>query len=387
MVEGSTTSQPSMTLIPPAKPFFTQSDIDELKGHLERILKSGMLTLGEFTKELEGAFSSLVGVKHAIAVSSGTSALEIALRSHDLKEGDEVILPTNTFAATCAAVVFAGGRPVVTDVSLPALTLDSSVVESAITPRTKGVIAVHIGGIVCPDIEKIRELCYERGLFLIEDAAHAQGSRIGLKYAGSLGTAGCFSFYPTKVITTGEGGMITTDSDGLATTARILRDQGKETFNSNRIVRLGYNWRMPEFSAALGLVQLRRLNEFIEARNAIARIYDHNFGSAGLEYVATPRGHVNNYYKYTFFLPKSVDRDKFKTVCRDQGVAYGGEVYWPPLHLQPAFARFVDQRSHFDVAEEWGKRMVNPPMFSQMTREQAMRVVEVTLRVLSNLRS
>lgn len=376
-----------MNLIPPAKPFFTESDINELKGHLEKILTSGMLTLGEYTKELERRFASLVGVKHAVAVNSGTSALEIALRSHGLKEGDEVIVPTNTFGATCAAVVFAGGRPVITDVSLPAMTIDSGIIRDAITSKTRGIIPVHIGGIVCPDIENIRELCDERGLFLIEDAAHACGSKIGERFAGSFGSAGCFSFYPTKVLTSGEGGIVTTNNDELAETAMILRDQGKESFYSNRIVRLGYNWRMPEICAALGLTQLRRLQEFIASRNAIAKVYDRAFDRIGLQRVITPPNHVNNYYKYTFFLPKSVDRDRFKAMCREEGVAYGGEVYWPPLHLQPAFAEFIGKHAHFDVCEEWGRLMVNPPMFSQMTSAQAERVVEVTAKVLSNLKS
>jgi perosamine synthetase len=136
------------------------------------------------------------------------------------------------------------------------------------------------------------------------------------------------------VVTTGEGGMMTTDSDKLAATAMILRDQGKETYNSKRIVRLGYNWRMLGISAALGLVQLRRLHGFIEARNAIAKVCDHGLERAGLERVATPRGHVSNYYKCTFFFPKGVDRDRLKT-SREQDVAYSGQVYWPPLHLQP----------------------------------------------------
>lgn len=374
-------------IIPPAKPYFPRADIEEAKQHLDKILTSGSLTLGEYTKEFERQFAELVKVRRAIAVNSGTSALEIALRGHDIKDGDEVILPTNTFGATCAAVVFAGGKPKITDVSHDTMTICSEVVEKALTPRTKGVIAVHIGGLICPEIDGIRELCEERGLFLIEDAAHAHGSRINGKSAGSLGSAGCFSFYPTKVMTSGEGGMITTDSEELWSTAQILRDQGKESYNSNRIVRLGFNWRMSELCAMLGILQLRRLTEFIERRNSIARIYDAGFDAMGLERVITPANQVNNYYKYTFFLPKNVEREKFKTMCRERGVAYGGEVYWPPLHLQPAFRDLIDIHARFDTADERGKRMVNPPIFSQLTREQAERVVEVTREVLSNLRS
>jgi len=289
-------------MIPAAKPYFPRTDIEEMKKHLDRILTSGMLTLGEYTKNFERQFGDLVRVRRAIAVNSGTSALEIALRAHGLKQGDEVILPTNTFGATCAAAIFAGGKPVITDVSPSTLTIDTKSVERAITSKSRGVMAVHIGGLICPEVERIRELCDQRGLFLVEDAAHAHGSKIDGKSAGSLSSAGCFSFYPTKVVSSGEGGMITTDSEDLASTACILRDQGKESFSSNVIVKLGYNWRMPEICAALGVVQLRRLPEFIERRNAIARIYDAAFDAMGVKRVVTPGNQVNNYYKYTFFL-------------------------------------------------------------------------------------
>ena len=377
----------SSGLIPPAKPEFSRSDIEEMKGHLEKILTSGRLTLGEYTQDFERRFSQLVGVRHGIAVNSGTSALEIALRAHRLREGDEVIIPTNTFAATGAAVVFAGGKPVITDVAPYTMMLDSGIVKKAITARTKGVIAVHIGGLICPDIKAIKEICEEENLFLVEDAAHAHGSKIDSKPAGSLGSAGCFSFYPTKVITSGEGGMITTDDEEIASTARVLRDQGKENFSSSRIVELGYNWRMPEVCAALGVVQLRRLPEFIQKRNAIAKIFDAGFDAMRLERIATPPNQLNNYYKYTLFLPSHVDRDRFKTLSRERGVAFGGEVYWPPLHLQPAFRRYIDDKTRFDTAEDFGARMLNPPMFSEMTENQARRVLEVARDVLSGLRS
>jgi dTDP-4-amino-4,6-dideoxygalactose transaminase len=375
----------SSEIIPPVKPCFSTRDIEEMKGHLEKILTSGRLTLGDYTKDFEGKFAEFVGVRHAIAVNSGTSALEISLRCNNVKQGDEVILPTNTFAATGAAVVFAGATPVITDVSSSAMMLESDIVQRAITSRTRAVIVVHIGGLICPDIQSIKEVCDERNLILIEDAAHAHGSRINGKSAGSLGSAGCFSFYPTKVITSGEGGMITTDSDEIAEIARILRDQGKESFNSNRIIRLGYNWRMPEVCAALGAQQLQRLREFIENRNAIAKLYDAGLQSMGVTRLITPASQLNNYYKYVFFLPSGVDRDKFKAMCRERGVAYGGEVYWPPLDLQPAFSQFLDGRARFDVAHEWGARMVNPPMYSELTQQQAERVLQVTAKVLSEL--
>lgn len=373
-------------LIPPAKPYFPRADIEEMKVHLDKILTSGMLTLGQYTRDFERQFAANVNVKHAVAVNSGTSALEVALRAHGLKVGDEVIVPTNTFGATAAATVFAGGRPVITDVCRESLTLNLEIVKGAVTERTKGVMAVHIGGLICPEIESIREFCDESGLFLIEDAAHAHGSKIDGRHAGSLGSAGCFSFYPTKVMTSAEGGMITTDNEEVASVSRILRDQGKENFSSNRIVMIGYNWRMPEICAAMGILQLRRLPEFIERRNRIAKVYDGALDVLGIERIVTPPNELNNYYKYTFFLPRGVDRDNFRALCRKRGVAYGGEVYWPPLHLQPAYQEFLLEGARFKTADEWCSRMVNPPMFNQMTLEQAQRVVDVTQEVLSELK-
>jgi dTDP-4-amino-4,6-dideoxygalactose transaminase len=372
--------------IPPAKPYFPKSDIEEMKTHVEKILNSGMLTLGEYTRQFEQMFAASTKVKNAIAVNSGTSALEIALRTQKVRQGDEVIVPTNTFGATAAAVIFAGARPVITDINAKTLTVDASLVKSAITKRTKGVIAVHIGGLVCPEISEIQEICDDHGLFLIEDAAHAHGSKIGGRSAGSFGTAGAFSFYPTKVVTSGEGGIITTNSADVASIAAVLRDQGKENFSGNKIVMVGYNWRLPEISAALGILQLKRLQEFIANRNSIAKRYDGALDEIGIERIVTPPDVVNNYYKYTFFLPRGIDRDKFKAICRQRGVGYSGEVYWPPLHLQPAYQEFVSDKARFDAIEEWGRRMVNPPMFSQMTTEQVETVLQVTRGTLSELK-
>jgi len=374
-------------IIPSAKPYFPPSDIEELKQHLSTILTSGRLTLGNYTRDFENQFAKLVGVRYAIAVNSGTSALEIMLRAHGLKGADEVIVPTNTFSATAAAVIYARGKPVITDISPSTMTLDASKVRKAITRHTRGVIVVHIGGLICPEISSIYEICQDRDLFLLEDAAHAHGSRIKGKSAGSLGSAGCFSFYPTKIVTSGEGGMITTDNEELAETAKILRDQGKEDFSSNRVVSLGYNWRMPEICAAIGLVQLRRLPEFIQNRNSIARVYDAFLDELGIDHIVTPENQLNNYYKYTFFLPKKTDRDMFKERCRTLGVIFGGEVYWPPLHLQPVFGSFLSNVSKFEVADDLCSRMVNPPIFSQMTMEQAQRVCEVARSVMSDLGS
>jgi dTDP-4-amino-4,6-dideoxygalactose transaminase len=373
--------------IPPVKPYFPKEDIEEIKEHVAKILQSGMLTLHTYTKEFEDQFAKLCGVKHAIAVNSGTSALEIALRALKVKTGDEVLVPTNTFTATAATVIFAGAKPKLTDINSETLCIDVENVQKNLTSKTKAVIAVHIGGLICPEIEEIREICRERKIFLIEDAAHAHGSTINQKPAGSLGDAGCFSFYPTKVMTTGEGGMITTDNSEIAEKSRILRDQGKENFNSNIIVELGYNWRLPEISAAIGLTQLKRLPEIIEKRNVVAKYYDEALEKIdGIKPLKTPSNILNNYYKYVAFLDEDLDKEKLKEKLRAEGVKCSGEVYWPPLHLQPVYKRLLGTKEgDFPHAEDACKRMICLPLYAQMTIEDAKYVVEKLRKTMSEI--
>jgi perosamine synthetase len=364
--------------IPPMKLYFLPEDIDQIKVYVEKILASGMLTLGEYTQAFENKFGSFHGVKHSVAVNSGTSALEIALRCVDIGKGDEVLVPTNTFPATVASVVFSGGKPVLTDVNSKTLCVDVEEVEKRLTSKTKAIIVVHIAGLVCPEIRAIGEICEDRGISLIEDAAHAHGSKFNGQFAGSFGEAGCFSFYPTKVMTTGEGGMVTTNNDEVAAKARILRDQGKEDFASSKIVDLGYNWRMNEISAAMGLVQIARLPEIIEKRNKIADYYDQELiRFNGIKPLGKTQKAVHNYYKYVAILEEDIDRDAFKKSLRALGVRCGGEVYWPPVHLQPFYQRLLGTgKGDFPISEDVCKRMVALPIYSQMTMEEAKYVIQ-----------
>jgi dTDP-4-amino-4,6-dideoxygalactose transaminase len=367
-----------MKSIPPAKPYFPREDIESIKKNVDKILTSGMLTLHTYTSEFESLFSQVHKVRYSVAVNSGTAALDIALRCMKLNHMDEVLVPTNTFSATAAAVIFAGGKPVFTDINSETLCMSVEDVQEKITDKTKGIIVVHIGGLICPEIKAIKELCREHELFLIEDAAHAHGSKIDDEPAGSLGDAGAFSFYPTKVMTTGEGGIITTNDEEVAKKARILRDQGKESFASNIVIELGYNWRLDEISAAIGIIQLKRLNEIIMKRNLIARIYDQAFSRiSGIKPLKTPSNILNNYYKYIAIVDEGIDREKLKTKLRDKGVKCGGEVYWPPLHMQPVYQRLLGTKpGDFPKAEDVCRRMICPPIYTDMDVEDANYVVE-----------
>lgn len=371
--------------VPPVKPYFPAEDVRQIQDDVGKILNSGMLTLGEYTKRFENEFSKLSHTEYAIAVNSGTSALEIVLRSLKLKSTDEVLVPTNTFSASAASVVMAGGKPVLTDVNAESLCIDVTNVQKNLTKKTKAIMVVHIGGLVCPDIKAIKELCDDHHLNLVEDAAHAQGSAAHKQMAGSFGDAGCFSFYPTKVMTTGEGGVITTNREDLAKKALILRDQGKENFSSNIIVELGSNWRMNEISAAIGLTQLKRLPEFIKRRNEIAQYYDQKLAKlTGIHSVKTPANFLNNYYKYTVLLSSRVPRDAFKQKLREKGVRPSGEVYWPPLHMEPIYQQILGvKEGDFPVAEDVCRRMVCLPIYSQMTLDEAEFVTTRVQEVLS----
>lgn len=371
--------------IAPAKPYIPNEDMTALLSEFKKTLESGRLTLGPYGKRFEKAFSKYIGTQFAIAVSSGTSALEIVLRSLGLKEGNEVIVPTNTFIATPNAVLFAGGKPVFADVSPKTLCLEPESLMEKISQRTRGIITVHIGGIVCPHMKELREICKDHGLFLLEDAAHAHGSSLNGKKAGNLGDVACFSFYPTKIITAAEGGMITTHNKDLSEKAMVLRDQGKASFLENQIVELGYNWRMSELHAIIGLYQLKRLEEFIERRNKIAQKYDDGLRKIdGIEPLKIPQGIRSNYYKYIAFLAPEINRNELKERLKKHGVTLSGEVYDPPCHLQPLYKRLSGFKGgEYPNAEEIAKRHICLPLYSQMTDEEAQYVLESLKEALS----
>jgi dTDP-4-amino-4,6-dideoxygalactose transaminase len=241
---------------------------------------------------------------------------------------------------------------------------------------------VHIGGAISPEVEAIRRLCDARGLFLVEDAAHAHGSSLDGRPAGSFGDAGAFSFYPTKVMTTGEGGMIVSAQERIRDEAVIYRDQGKAGFLGGDHVRLGYAWRMSELHAAVGLVQLRRLDEFIKIRREVADQYDEGLARiGGITPLIPPPGSESNYYKYIAMLDPGVDRQELKATLRDEhGVSLSGEVYASPLHHQPVFTGLHE--GSLPVAEDVCSRHVCLPIHSDMSPEESAHVVTSLRAVL-----
>jgi dTDP-4-amino-4,6-dideoxygalactose transaminase len=368
--------------IPSTRPYFTEKDIKDISNEVCSILRSGRLILGPYTQKFEEEFRKYCGVKHAIAVSSCTSALEITLRYFNVKDR-EVIVPTNTFIATANAVIYAGGTPILIEMQPETLCLNPNDLFEKMTAKTKGVIVVHIAGLPCPDTEKIAVFCQEKGLFLIEDAAHAHGALLNGRRAGSLGDAGCFSFYPTKDMTTGTGGMITTDDDDLADYAISLRHHGVSKTvgvgkDPNIIANLGNDWLMDEISALLGLYQLKVLEDNIQLRNDVARKYGEALGKMeGVELFRVPGNIRHSYYKYPILLTKSIDKPKLVATMKNAYNVAIGSAYDPPCHLQPIYQQlFGFRRGMFPVAEDILGRTCSLPMYAQITDKEINYVLQ-----------
>lgn len=360
--------------IPAAKIVFPKEDRKAILKEVDEVLKSGRLTLGEKGKLFEENFKNLVKTRYAIAVNSGTASIEIPLRALNVK-GKSIIVPTNTFSATAAAAFSAGARVIFADIA-DDLNLSPESLEERIEKDTAGVILVHIGGNISKNYEKIKRICEDNKLFLFEDAAHAHGSMFKDKYAGNLGIAASFSFYPTKVITSGEGGMITTNNEEINKKSLILRDQGKESFYSGSIIELGYNWRMSELHSILGIYQLKRLEQFIKDRTIIAQIYDKELKNIPMiTLLSLDKDIKPNYYKYILFLDDCVDKNYFKKTMKEKyNISISGEVYNPPLHLQPAYGFMNHKKGDFPNAEKLCNRHICLPIYPGMTKKEALYV-------------
>ena len=363
------------TLVPQARPCIPEEDVAALLEDFAQILRSGRLTMGPYLERFEQEFATCVGTEHAVGMSSGTAPLEVALR-HWGVEGGEVVVPTNTFIASANAALLAGGRPVLCDIDPQTLSSGLPQIEARITAKTVAVVVVHIAGLIAPDIEDIRSYCRARGLFLLEDAAHAHGARADSRPAGSLGDAAGFSFFPTKPLTTGEGGVLSTDDEPLAAFARSFRTHGTAA-KGRALVRLGSNYRLPELSAALGLRQLARLSGFIAERNRLAARYRRVLSRLGLAHVLLPEfaDRVHAYYKFPVRLPAGRDRNLVVAALRDGWGIEAGSAYWPPCHLTPFYQRELGYGpGDFPVAEAVLAQVVTLPMFPGLRDEAVERV-------------
>ncbi len=370
---------------------------DEVRAVAE-VIRSGMLTMGSRTLEFERRFADYVHARHAVAVSSGTASLHLALEAAGIKPGDEVILPTTTFTATAQAVIYLGAKPVLSDIDPVTMNLDPGELRRRITTATRAVVPVHLGGNPC-EMREILEIARQRELRVIEDAAHALPSRYSGRLVGSISEFTCFSFYATKTLTTGEGGMITTESDDAASRMRLMRlhgiarPEGKQAVSDsswNYSVReAGYKYNFTDIQAAFGIVQLAKCDAMRDGRSRIAQRYSIAFGSIDALEVPSVRDNCeSSWHLYILRLRLdrlSADRDAFIDRMLQKGVACS--VHFIPLHLQDFYRRAYRYRAgDFPRAESEFRGCVSLPIYPDLSDEEVEYVIESVKQTVAELR-
>jgi perosamine synthetase len=369
------TSNPPLEL---SRPEILESDIQRVV----EVLRSGRLALGPRLEEFERAVAQRAGVACAVAVSSGTAALHLVVKALGLGPGDEVLVPSFTFAATVNALLYEGVRPVFAEVEDGTFNLDPADLDARITPRTRGILAVDAFGHPA-EWEALEDLASRRNLLLVDDCCEALGARYRDRPLGSFGRAGTFAFYPNKQITTGEGGMVVTDDPALARTVRSLANQGRGAMGAwLRHDLLGHNYRMSEVNAALGLGQMERLDAILQARDRVADLYAERL--AGLPGVRPPvvRPHVRvSRFVYVVTLEEGMDRDRVITRLEAQGVPARG--YFAPIHTQPYLRdRMGDLEGSLPRTEALARRTLALPFHNRLGAAQVDRVVKALERAL-----
>jgi perosamine synthetase len=348
-----------------------------------KVLESGVLThgigAGPKVTEFECMYRKFVKAKHAIALNSGTAALHSTLTAADVKRGDEVILPSFTFVATAEVVLFRGAKPVFVDINPDTYTISAENIEKAVTRKTKAIMPVDLYGMPA-DEKPIREIADKHGLKIIEDAAQAHGTTYLGKPIGSFADAACWSFYGSKNMTTGEGGMITTNDAAIAETTRSMRSHGeREKYMS---LTLGHNYHMPEMEAAIGCVQLKKLPRFVAKRRENARRLSKALEKTNkLKLPMEPKGFKSSWYLYTVRLKnsKSANRDRLVDKLNQAGI--GAFVYYAsPVHLMPYYRKFGKHR--LPVTEAVSKQVLSLPVHPGVTSKQIDFIGETVQRLL-----
>lgn len=370
-----------MRSIPLSAPDITRLEIDAVTD----VLQSPTLSIGPKLMEFEQACAKVANRAYGIGVNSGTSGLHLTMLAAGIKPGDEVITTPFSFVASANCILYVGAKPVFVDIDIKTLNLDIEKVQAAITPRTRAIVGVdvfgHPGGMA-----ELEQIAQKHELILIEDACEGFGGRSGDRPIGSFGRAGVFAFYPNKQITTGEGGMIVTDDDRFAEACRALRNQGREGMSWLAHQRLGYNYRMSEINAALGLAQVSRLDEILENRRRVAHQYMECLMTNRYLILPTLEEDDANMSWFVFVvrlndLFEPGDRDEIIKALRAEGI--GCNNYFPPIHLQPYMTEQLGHKvGDFPVCEYVAQRTIALPFFTRMTDAQVLRVCKTLDRVI-----
>jgi len=347
----------------------SQTVVDEVNEAMCRVISSADFILGQELERFEQEFATYCEAKYAVGLDSGISSLELALRAYDIGEGDEVITVSHTFIASVSCISFTGARPVFVDIRPDTYTMDASQIESAITPRTKAILPIHLYG-QAADMDAILTIARRHHLIVIEDACQAHGACYKGKRVGALGDVGCFSFYPAKNLGAyGDGGMLVTNNTEIAGKVRMLRNYGqREKYHH---IFLAYNRRLDTLHAAILRVKLKYLDSWNAARQRAARLYEallHDVNGVTTPEVAQERTHV--YHLYVIQHPQ---RDALMAHLREQNISTG--LHYPiPVHLQPCYASLGVPRGSLPVTEAIAPRLLSLPMYPEITREQVQHV-------------
>ena len=362
-----------------AKPYFDNEEIDAVS----RVIASGWVSQGPVVAEFEEIFAGYVGAKYAIAVTSCTTALHLALIASGIKPADEVIIPSLSFIATANSIIHAGATPVFADIDPNTCNIDVNAIEPLITNDTKAIMPVHQMGLPA-DIDSIREIADKYNLKIIEDAACAIGSEYKGKKIGGHGNIACFSFHPRKIITTGEGGMITTDDEGLASRLKRLRHHGMsvsdiERHNADRVIiesypEVGYNYRMTDIQAAIGIVQMKKLPEIIQKRLSIAERYNEAFAKIGCVRVpVVPYYAKHNYQSYWTEILRDapISRDELMERLLKKGIATRRGIM--AIHKEPCYTSY---NVSLPITELIASNSIILPLYPSMTNEEVEYVID-----------
>ncbi len=364
-------------------PDITLEEIEEVVG----VLRSGRLSLGPKLVAFEEALAEYTGKRFAVGVSSGTAALHVALLALGVGEGDEVITTPFSFVASANAALFVGAKPVFADIDRETWNVDAGRIEEAITGRTRAILPVHVFGLPC-DMDRVMEIAGRRKLVVVEDAAEALGAEAGGKKAGVMGDVGVFGFYPNKQVTTGEGGAVVTDSAEVAELVRSLRNQGRSDASEwLEHVRLGYNYRLDEMSAAVGLVQMRRIEELLGKRAKVAELYRERLKD--VEEIELPAGRRaglrRSWFVYVVRFARGIGRDEVRRSLEEVGVE--SRPYFPPIHLLPFYReRFGFEEGDFPIAEEVARSTLALPFYGSLTEEEVDTVCDAVKEAIARLK-
>jgi perosamine synthetase len=362
--------------IPFSKPSFSEEDLLEISNRIIDVLKSGWLTSGPVVKEFEKNFAIYLNSKYTIAVSSGTAALHTTLLALGIGNKDEVILPADTYIATANTVLYVGAKPVFSDSDPLTFNISPEDIKEKITKKTKAIIVVHLGGNPC-EMKEINKIAIDSNLFVIEDAAHAIGSKYKGIYCSTLGAAGTFSFYPNKIITTAEGGLVCTNLEWLSNKINIIRNQGRNKYGPSEVKELGFTYRLSDIHAAIGLTQLKYVDKFVENRNMLAKIYNNELKK--LSWIIPQHIEENNlssYYAYIIKLKKDapIKRDILVKELHKNGIETS--ILFQPVHTLEMYLKlFRFKKGSFPVAEELGEFSLALPMFNEMSVNDVKYVV------------